>query len=287
MPVPSKKQAAPTTRTYEDLLKVSTYDQVAGLLVSALFIVGVAVGALVIIWVTSQVFSRPPAPEMVLVEEEEGTQNPEGTARDINEPGIEELDLAEPDVQDTLAAVTDAVSSVAASLDAIEGAMATRGSGAGDNRKRGGGDLIPRWQRWEIRYADTTLESYAKTLDYFGVELAALGGGINTIDYVSFNKGKAVKRTASADAKDERIYFIWQSGKFKQQDRALLGQAGVNTSGRVICQFFSAELENRLAILEKEHLGSRPLKDVRRTIFGVRPQGRGYEFYVIENQWRR
>ena len=83
-----------------------------------------------------QTFFVPSAPEVFLVEDEPGTTNPEGTARDINEPGIEELtDIIEPDITETLAAVTEAVSSVAASLDAVDGVMATRGKGAGDNRK--------------------------------------------------------------------------------------------------------------------------------------------------------
>ncbi len=247
--------------------------------------VGLFVGTLVVIWITTQVFSRPPAPEMFLVEEEPGTDNPEGSARDINEPGIEELDLAEPDVQDTLAAVTDAVSSVAASLDAIEGAMATRGSGAGDSRKRGGGDLIPRWQRWEVRYISTTLESYGKQLEFFGIELAAIGGGRNSVDYASLKNG-TWQRRSSASGEDERLYFIWTGGKFKDQDRALLAQAGVDTTGRVLCQFYPPEIENQLAVLENARLGNRPLKDVRKTVFGVQPAGRGFEFYVIEIQWR-
>ena len=103
---------------------------------------------------------------------------------------MEELqDLVEPDVKDTLAAVTDAVSTVAASLDAMETVMSTRGRGGADGRKRGSGDTIPRWQRWEIRFQATTLESYAKELEFFGIELAALGGGRPGIDYAYFENG--------------------------------------------------------------------------------------------------
>lgn len=248
--------------------------------------VGLFVSVLFVVWLTTQVFSRPAAPEMFLVEEEPGTDNPEGTARDINEPGIEELDLAEPDVQDTLAAVTDAVSSIAASLDAIDGAMATRGSGAGDSRKRGGGDLIPRWQRWEIRYISTTLESYAKQLEFFGIELAAIGGGQSTIDYAIFENGNLKSRSVNASQEDDRLYFIWQGGKFKEQDRALLSRAGINTTGRVICQFYPPAIENQLAVIEKEAMGSRELKEVKKTTFSVKPAGRGFEFFVDKMEWR-
>ena len=194
---------------------------------------------------------------MILVEEESGTQNPEGTARDIHEPGVEELlDLVEPDITETLAAVTDAVSSVAASLDAVDGVMATRGKGAGDNRKRGGGDIIPRWQRWEIRFLSTTLDAYSKQLGFFGIELGALGGGQLGVDYAAFDSGSLKKRSGGTES-DDRLYFIWQGGRFQQQDRALLQQAGVSTTGRVICQFYPKPLENQLAVLEKQEMGSR------------------------------
>ena len=270
-----------------DLLKVSAYDRAASMLVAALVMVGVFVTLLFIVWLTTRVFFVPSAPEVFLVEDEPGTTNPEGTARDINEPGIEELtDIIEPDITETLAAVTEAVSSVAASLDAVDGVMATRGKGAGDNRKRGSGDVIPRWQRWEIRFESTTLESYAKQLEFFGIELGALGGGRGGVDYAQMKGGSPQQRSVNADAKDDRLYFIWQGGKLTQQDQALLQQAGVSTTGRVVCQFYPKSIENQLAVLEKQKLGSRPLRDVKRTVFGVRPAGRGYEFYVVEIDYR-
>lgn len=257
------------------------------MLVAALVMVGLFVTLLFIVWLTTRVFFVPSAPEVFLVEDEPGTTNPEGTARDINEPGIEELtDIIEPDITETLAAVTEAVSSVAASLDAVDGVMATRGKGAGDNRKRGSGDVIPRWQRWEIRFESTTLESYAKQLEFFGIELGALGGGRGGVDYAQMKGGSPQQRAVNADAKDDRLYFIWQGGKLKQQDQALLQQAGVSTTGRVVCQFYPKSIENQLAVLEKQKLGSRPLRDVKRTVFGVRPAGRGYEFYVVEIDYR-
>jgi hypothetical protein len=216
--------------------------------------------------------------------EEEGEDLSDMLER-LEEPGVEELqDLVEPDVKETLAAVTDAVSTVAASLDAMETVMSTRGRGGADGRKRGSG-TIPRWQRWEVRFQATTLEAYAKELDFFGIELAALGGGRPGIDYAFFDQG-VLKSRSTDEADDDRLYFIWQGGKFKEQDRALLTRAGINPTGRILCQFYPPALENQLAVLEQQKMGGRPLKDVRRTIFAVRPAGRGYEFFVVEIQWR-
>ena len=60
----------------------------------------------------------------------------------------------------------------------------------------------------------------------------------------------------------------------------------MTTAGRVVCQFYPKDIENQLAVLEKQQMGSRALRDVKRTVFGVRPAGRGFEFYVIEIDYR-
>lgn len=270
-----------------DLLKVSAYDRAASMLIALLILVGSAVAILFGIWLTSRVFFVPDPPVVASLDEEEGTQNPSGLSRDIEEPGVEDLlDLAEPEVVETLVAVTDAVSSMAATLDALEGVVSSRGTGVGDNRKPGTGDgIIPRWQRWEIRYSSTTLEDYQKQLEFFGVELGSLGGGRPGVDYVAFKNGRPVKRTTES-ADDDRLYFIWQGGRFKEQDRSLMTAAGVPITGRVLCQFYSQEMENRLADLERQKLGNRSLRDVQKTYFGIQSVQRGFEFYVIDIRWR-
>ncbi len=282
--VDKRPTADPTDSTTPDLLKVSAYDRVSSVIVALLVMVGSLVAMLGIVWWTSQMLTRPTAQEVFLVEEAEGEESNEQDAREVQEPGLEDLALVEPDVKETLAAVTDAVSSVAASLDAIETAVSTRGQG-GEGRKAGSG-VIPRWQRWEIRYLSTTLEAYAKQLDFFGIELAAMGGGKPSVDYAHFQKGRIGRRPSPEGQEDKRLYFVWQGGRFQQQDRALLTQAGINPQGRITCQFFSPELENSLALLEQKQLGGRPLKQVRRTVFAVRPAGQGFEFYVLEIQAR-
>ena len=253
------------------------------MIVALLVMVGSIVAMLGVVWWTSQLLTRPASQEVFLVEEE-GEETNEQDAREVQEPGLEDLALVEPDVQETLAAVTDAVSSISASLDAIETAVSTRGQG-GEGRKAGSG-VIPRWQRWEVRFLSTTLESYAKQLEFFGIELAAMGGGKAGVDYAAFDKGRIVRRQSSEGDEDKRLYFVWQGGRFQQQDRTLLAQAGINTQGRITCQFFPPQLENTLAVLEQKQLGGKPLKQVKRTVFAVRPQGSGFEFYVVEIQSR-
>ncbi|MCA9212138.1 MAG: hypothetical protein KDB27_03660 [Planctomycetales bacterium] len=272
----------------EDLLKVSAYDRASSMLIALLVLVGIAVALIVALWLTTRNFRRPKLQSVVVLEEEPGTQNPPGSARDINPPGVEELDdLVEPDVQDTLAAVTEAVSTIAASLNAIDGAVATRGSGMGDNRKRGNGDAIPRHERWEVKYTSTTLADYVSQLEFFKIDVGAFGGGRPGVDYVYFENGVAKKRALTNPEEDERIYFVWQGGKFQQYDRSLLGQVGVPATGRVIMQFYPKDVENHLAVLEQEKRGARPLRDIQKTYFGIQGGKGNYEFYVINIEWRR
>ncbi len=272
----------------EDLLKVSAYDRASSMLVALLVLVGIAVALIVALWLTTRTFTRPAPQSLVVLDEESGTQNPPGSARDINPPGVEELDdLVEPDVQDTLAAVTDAVSSIAASLNAIDGAVATRGNGMGDNRKRGNGDSIPRHERWEVKFSSTTLADYSAQLAFFRIDVAAFGGGRPGVEYVYFDNKVAKKKSLANPEEDERIYFVWQGGKFKQYDRSLLGQVGIPTTGRVIMQFYPKDVENQLALLEQEKRGSRPLADIQKTYFGIQGGKGSYEFYVIDIEYRR
>jgi len=273
-------------------LQVSAYDRVASLLIALLILVGAFVLLLFLIWLTARVLTMHKAVPVELIEELGGRQESAmGTARELSEPGVDELeDLVEPQLQDALAAVTDAISSQAAALDALDAPTSGRGRGAGDSRQPGPGgtgeDIIPRWQRWEIRFSSASLETYARQLDHFGIELAAIGGGKPVIDYAR-NLARAVPehRTGAASAED-RLYMTWQGGELQQADRELLQRAKISLAGRLLVQFYPPNVEQQLATLEKLYAGTRDLKEIGKTIFGVRSAGAGYEFYVMEQQLR-
>ena len=114
-----------------------------------------------------------------------------GFARDVEAPGVEELEEeTEPQVEQLLEAVTDVVSNQAAALDSMQTNMFSSnvGSGLGDSRPPGplgeGENIIPRSERWEIRYNSNSIEAYAQQLDFFEIELGAVGG-TKTVDYAS------------------------------------------------------------------------------------------------------
>ena len=60
--------------------------------------------------------------------------------------------------------------------------------------------------------------------------------------------------------------------------------AGIKTGGRVVCQFYSKEMYDELHRLEFQ--SGKPPEEWLKTIFGVRPKGGGYEFYIIEQFFR-
>jgi hypothetical protein len=268
---------------------------VASLLISLLILIGAAVAIMFIIWLTATlVFSQRSVP-VKLVENAAGRgDHAEGFERDLEAPGMEEMpELAEPQLEATLEAVTDAVSTVAASMDVINMAATStsRGEGGlGDSRPPGplgeGDNIIPRWERWEVRWTSSAISAYAQQLDYFKIELAAAGGSPN-LDY-AFNLSQPTPRRRSGPPKQEkRLYMTWRSGTLQAFDRILLTRAGIPSEGRLVMQFYPEEVEDRLAWLEMENAGGRSVKEFLKTVFGVRAaRGGNYEFFVEEQRFR-
>jgi hypothetical protein len=114
-------------------MRTGAYDSVASLLIALLFIVGLAVGGLFIIWLTNRLmFSQKPVP-VELVEYAGRGDHAAGYARDMEPPGPEELEeeMYEPQVEATLEAVTDVVTTQAAALDSIATAAEATVKGGG------------------------------------------------------------------------------------------------------------------------------------------------------------
>jgi hypothetical protein len=276
-------------------LKVSRYDQVASLLISLLIIIGFAVAIMFIIWLTATLVFRPRAVPVKLVENNAGRgDHAEGFERDLEAPGMEEMpELAEPQLEAALEAVTEAVSTVAASMDILSttSTVTSRGEhGRGDSRPPGplgeGDDIIPRWERWEIRWISTGITPYARQLDFFKIELAAAGGKPNVEYAFNLTKGRPDTRVG-APREDKRIYMTWRGDSpLRGFDIALLGRAGIATSNRLVMQFLPEEVEDRLAWIEKENSGGRSVTEYLKTVFGVEGVRGGYEFEVLEQRFR-
>lgn len=282
----------PTTKKAE--LKVSLYDQVSSMLIALIIMVGFFVTLMFLIWLTTVlIWGRAPI-EVEYIEEIAGRgEAAEGYERDLEEPGEEELDeLLEPQLEAALEAVTDVLSSQEAKLDALQtdATQSGYGKGRGDSRQAGPGgegqNIIPRWERWQIKYNTTSIDAYAEQLDFFKVELGAAGGGRTRVDYArELGRPRPQTRDGTGD-QEKRLYFSWKSGKLKEYDRRLLTKAGIPTARRVIMQFIPKSLENQMAGLERAAAKGKDVTEFKRTVFGVRGKGSGYEFYVVSMQFR-
>ncbi len=257
-------------------LRVSNYDRVLSMVLAAVLLVGVAVLTLLALWLTSRLFLGQAAVPVVM-EQIGSSDSPLNDQRDLETPDTDQTDLVEPEITERLAAIADAVSSRSALLgDPTLGQSARQGGGG----EQGGVE-----RRWELTFMQgNTLEVYARQLDFFRIELGVLEPG-NRITYVSnLAQPKPDTRVGAADA-EGRYYLTWRGGELVEADRQLLARAGVPSEGRLILKFLPPEVETQLAHLEKVHAG-KEADEVRRTRFGISPDGDGYRFRVIDQTFR-
>lgn len=282
-------------RPFALVANVSLYDRVSGWIITLLLFVGLCVLGLLAIWYSHQIVPPvTPAVPVVMQELAGGTDWGEiGASMPLDSPVDGPITPATERHAPTLerfAAVADAVSTQEALL--VDPDMAPESASSGSGRLRGAGSRIgrgkgegvagyPRSERWEIRFAEgRTLEEYARQLDAFAIELGAVGAG-REVHYASQLSASKPQARSAPRAQESRLYMSWRQGRLKDADRTLLERAGISTSGKVLVQFFPAAVENTLAGLEKQYRGV-DADRIRKTVFGVRPRGRGYEFFVIE-----
>ncbi len=181
--------------------------------------------------------------------------------------------------KDSLATVAGAAGAKAGLLDdpAWLAAISPRPAW-GDQRAADAGNL---WRNWELHFdRGTAKEQYARQLDFFGIELAVVLPE-NKLLYVGhFTQKKPRTRVGPAD-QERRCYLTWREGDLSQADAELLARAGVGPEDHVVLKILPPKVEAALAALEKAHAGS-DFGSVRKTRFGIRAAGDGYEFYVVE-----
>ncbi|MFK7734589.1 MAG: hypothetical protein AB8B50_01090 [Pirellulaceae bacterium] len=281
-------------------LKAQKVDYVASILMATLVVIGMLVLLLFIVWLT-QTFTWKAQTITVLPENAAGRgDHAAGFERDIEPPGAEEVEeLTEPTLEETLEAVTEAATSVAASLDAInsDSSSTTSGNGRGDSRPPGplgeGDDVVPRHERWELKFQSKGLQPYATQLEFYKIELGCVGNGVATVDY-AFQLGTAPQKRSGSSAEENkrgRLFFMWrEENKLKQFDRQLLQRAGVPTQSRQILKFLPKNLEDSLYITEMTFAASKgheSVTEIAKTVFESRAKSSGgYEFVVIDQRYR-
>jgi hypothetical protein len=148
-------------------------------------------------------------------------------------------------------------------------------------------DIIPRWERWEIHFEASSISEYARQLDFFEIELGAVGGGEKDIEY-AYNLTKDRPDHRSGD-RNERLYPLVMGGStLASFERQLVLKAGINRPDAIVLHFYPKEVEDRLAWAEWQNAaGKKTVGEFLRTVFACRPKGAGYDFVVVEQQFRQ
>ncbi len=282
----------------ESSMRTNRVEQVSSLLVSIAVLLAFAVAMLFLLFVLSMSWERP---KVVSLEEERIAgrgDNAAGFERDFDPPAADEVEqLSEPALEQTIQMVNDAIAAIA-SMDTIIAAdgIASDRSGQGDSRPPGpegeGVDGVQRGERWDLKFSARDRKAYASQLDTFGIELAAIGGGIATIDYAT-TLSKSPKARSSTRDQEKRLFFSYVTNNaLMQYDKALLQSAGVNVKERTVLKFIPKELEDVLAMAEKVYYLEKRSKDFRisdiaKTIFECKAAKSGkFEWVVIDQRYR-
>ena len=291
-----------TARSAEPVMHVTGYDRAAALVLAAVVSLVLAVGLLWLVWSGQHQWRGPePVPlELVVI----GGGKPDGAENESldlktpfderPDPSLAELE-AETEVEPMLDSVVDLADKATdmarhqpqdAMLNA--GKPGSRsGTGAAGLGMGPGDSGLPREQSWFIAYGEGgSLASYARTLDFFGIELAALQPGGRVVYLSNLAAAQPNVRNAEPGAEENRLYMTWQGGGRRKADLDLFKKAGVEIGSSNIYHFFSPPTEEQLARLELAY-ANRAVKDIRRTYFSITPDGTGYQFFVTRQAYFR
>ena len=268
-----------------DLLKTSRYDEVSSMLISLLFLVGLFVGLLLFFWLTFTLFPTTTAMPVQFGDFGDGDSMDEGIMLDqpmADQLGID-IDVEEPGYENTMAAMADAVASQLAILDSPvltgDSHMGRGGSTGRGTGGSGGG------RKWEIHFdPGNTMDTYARQLDFFGIEMAVPEQGDTLIYVTQFSKTPQVRRGKTTDEK--RSYLTWSKGGLQSVDIDLFARANVSAGGgKLILKFLPPATEQLLLRIEQAYASNRASR-IRSTTFGIRPKGNEYEFFVLRQEYK-
>jgi hypothetical protein len=160
------------------------------------------------------------------------------------------------------------------------------GSDSAQAQPTTGVEVAPAHEKeWEIYFEDgIDPEEYARRLDFFSIEVAAISKD-GRVDYISdLTKPKPAKRQGER-GDDPRLYIGWKSGSLHAVDRRLLRKAGIASNDKTLTHYFPREVQEQMHQLELEYANHHP-REIELTRFQIRPRENddGYQFVVIEQK---
>jgi hypothetical protein len=279
-------------------LRVSRYDRAWCWLLALLLLFGAVVSMLFMVWLSNHMYTVDIAREVDLTEVGDGEGGGDGRpaggtqleSPDNSTDPVPITDDSTPDVQDTLTAVSETVVEQVAMLDDPSlkppkasgdyGTGGGSGGGSGPGRGMGHGKGRPgRPQRWQIRFnKGNTLETYARQLDFFKIELGVIAPGDKVIYLSKFSAGIPTKKEGPRAA-EKRYYFVWQGGDLKDADLEFFRRVKVSTESGRIFMFIPRELESKLVEMEKSYQ-NKTIAQIKYTHFSIFAEGSGFTFRV-------
>lgn len=287
----------------ESSMKANSVDRVSSLLTSMLVMVGLALFMLGLLF-----FLRVGNHSgMVTKPNIETTSSlgdmADGTERDFDPPEAHEVEqLHEPAIEQTLQLVSVALSDLSQTLESFDSNALSNNIGIGHSRGRlpgeemdggDGGDIVPRYKRWELKFQARDKKSYGLQLDFHKIELGAYGGTDPMVDYVSDITSQPSRRSGPPSA-DKRLYFLSATGGvLNQYDKQYLQSVGIHLASRTPIKFISKATEELLAQAEaKYYIENRSsdlsVAEIAKTVFESRPNpdGSGFAFVVVDQRYR-
>jgi hypothetical protein len=281
------------------VMRVTRYDRVSSFMMSLIMGTIAAVGFVVLQWYAIR---KDPPMELVPLEMVVGggyeDGNPDETLQvespeEVNpnaspvDEQVEQEELME--VLENVVELSDRATKQVQQVQASTESTGTPGSAVGTGGRPlgsggGAGGGIPAYQRWYIRFNESSSTEYAKQLDHFGIELAVFFPGSGKVSYAKGFSSGAPSPYHKTKWEDDRIYFKWSGGPRERIDRELLQKAKIDAAGGQIFQFYPDQTIQLLGTLEQNY-ANRSAKEIRRTYFVVTPQGGGYTFTVTRQTY--
>ncbi len=263
-------------------------EQASAALSSVLLLLGVMTIGLFLAWLSATMVRDTPAAKMIPVDVGGGFDGDRltGGDKDLDVPNPAEV--RDGVVEEKVAPALESIAILASDRVLQMSDCGLSESDARKERRRGIGEIdgIPAWERWEIEFSACDINLYAQQLDFFQVELGVAGGGIEWVDYCSHLAAAKPNWRWAKPALEKRLFFLYKSGTLREADRTLARKAGIEVSDRVVFQFYTPEMYQRLLTLENERMGKRRISEVKRTTFGLRGTPGKWEFYVVDQQYR-
>ena len=280
------------------ITRVSDYDNYFGFLTAAVIVIALLVSMLFGIWLagfdSAQTGLRAVPWTPAGIPDEALKQV--SAELEIEKPGFREFPEAQmPRQKQSLLARTHTISNVSAHKLAKPAGDQEEGKGTegGDDKRQEGFDSVPVRRRFVINYGDPKKikkEDYFRKLAFFNVYLGAVKRSTDQIQFLE-KLGSEEPEVSKGNRKSEKatlLYFRIMTQPMRGWDEEMMKKHGIDIEGTLPVQFYPEETQKILIDLEVKKLAEegKELSEVYQTKFGVKAKGDGFEYFVVEIEYK-